>query len=261
MKNVVRIHERALAIAQQYKRVEVELIEILQLVGEHRVYYHYKYNSLFQYAVSALGLSENVAYTFIKVARKSAEVPALKNEIAVGAITVSKAKVICSVLTAENQDQWLQLAKTASKRQVEKRVASVSPKQSVPETAKYVSGNFLELRLGLPEDLMIKIRHAQDLVSQSRQQHVDLAQTLEVLVDFYVERKDPIKKATRQKARGKLVPGPVNVDGASARQPIPASVRHRVYLRTGGQCTQNDDNGVRCVVMPKPALCPLVSPS
>jgi hypothetical protein len=99
MNNIAQIHERALAVASRYKSAEIGLIEILQLVGEYRVFYHLKYNSLFQYAVQALGLSEEVAYIFINVSRKASEVPKLKEDIQAGRISVSKAKTISPVLT------------------------------------------------------------------------------------------------------------------------------------------------------------------
>ena len=239
---VQEIHEKALAAARRFKAAEVELIEVLQLVGEHRVFYHYKFNSLFQYAVQALSLSEEVAYIYINVSRKAAQVPRLKEEIAAGRITVSKAKTISSVLTPENQEHWLEIARTKSKRQVEREVALASPRHAVREKAVYRSGGYVELKLGVPEGLMLKFRHVQDLVSQSKQSHASLVETLEAMTELYLAKKDPLEKAKRQYMRGKLdadvktpVPGPV-----------PASTRNRIYLRYQGQCAHIDEHGLRC---------------
>jgi hypothetical protein len=74
------IHEKALQVARRYKQSEVELIEIIQQADQHRVHYTLGYSSLFIYVTCGLGLSEEVAYTFIKVARKAREVPALKGK-------------------------------------------------------------------------------------------------------------------------------------------------------------------------------------
>ena len=95
------IHQRALIRAQNYRASEIELIEALEEVDGHRVFYQYGYSSLFTYTTEALGLSPEVAYIFINVCRKTREVPALKEEIKSGAITVSKAKKLTPVLTSQ----------------------------------------------------------------------------------------------------------------------------------------------------------------
>jgi len=197
MKQFMQIHQEALAVAKRYKACEIELIEILQLIGEQRIFYHLQYNSLFQYAVQALGLSEEVAYIYISY-------------------------------TTENAGEH---AKVLNLREV-----------------------YVELKLGLPEKLMLKLRQAQDLVSQSRQKHVSLVETLEAMVDVFIERKDPLAKAKRQKMRGKIdadvkkpVPGPVNVDAASsARKPFSAVIKNQLYLKYQRQCSYLDESGNRC---------------
>lgn len=260
---IQQIHERALAAAARYKSAEIELIEILQIVGEHRVFYHLKYSSLFQYAVGALGLSEEVAYIYINVSRKAAEVPALKDEIKAGNISVSKAKVISPVLKDENKAHWFAIARSSSKRQIEREVALASPNQAVRERARYVSEMpdeqakilqlaevFVELKLGVPEKLMLNIRQAQDLVSQSKRRHASLVETLAAITELYIEKKDPLERAKRQKMRGKLnepVPGPVNVNAASkTREAFTSSVKHQVYLMHQGKCAHLDQSGERC---------------
>ena len=101
--HVRTIHEQALATVRRYKSCEIELIEILERADKAKVHYMLKYSSLFKYATDGLGLSPEVAYIYINVARKAAQLPALKAQIKSGEITVSKAKKISPVLTEENQ--------------------------------------------------------------------------------------------------------------------------------------------------------------
>ena len=261
MDGVAQIHERALLAARRYKVAEIELIEVLQQVGEHRVFYHLNYNSLFQSAVQALGLSEEVAYIYINVSRKASEVPALKEEIKAGNISVSKAKIISPVLNQANQAHWLELAKTHTKRQIQRRVALASPPHAVRELTTFTQNPiaehtkilrlpeiYVELTLGIPEPLMLKLRHVQDLVSQSTQTHATLVQTLEAMMNLFIDKKDPLSRAQRQKMRGKLDanvkkldPDPVNVHGA-----LSAATKHQVYLRYQWQCAFTDGEGRRC---------------
>ena len=51
---------------------------------------------------------------------------------------------------------------------------------------------------------MLKIRDVQNLESQRQKKNVSLEETLEALTELYLEKKDPVRKAKRQKARGKL---------------------------------------------------------
>jgi hypothetical protein len=290
------LHERAVLAAKTYKRSEVELIEILEEVDKNRVYYHQGFNSLFKYATDALKLSEEVAYIYINVCRKTREVPALKEELKNGAITVSKAKKLTSVLTPQNQNYWLSLAKSSSKRVLEKTVASVSPKTAVREKLTYVHPELevkeqvkiinlsdvsdkalvglcipkekarVQLQVGVSEALMIKLRRAQDILSQKRQSSVDLEQTLAAAIDLFLHKNDPVEKAKRQVIKGNLshaievskpeaetsgvVPGLVDAHAASekssARTPIPASTRHQLWIKHQGQCAHIDEVHGRC---------------
>jgi hypothetical protein len=275
------LHQRALLAAKTYKRSEIELIEILEEVDRNRVYYHQGFNSLFKYATDALKLSEEVAYIFINVCRKTREVPALKEELKNGAITVSKAKKLTSVITPQNQNYWLGLAKTSSKRDLEKTVASVSPKAAVREKLVYVHPELevkehvkiiglaarVQLQVGVSESLMIKLRRAQDILSQKRQRSTDLEQTLAAAIDLFIEKNDPLEKAKRQVMKG-VVPGLVNANTASTpvalaktaaeaklerpanirnpRKPISASTRHKLWIKNQGRCAHTDSHNQRC---------------
>src|SRR5262249_48620973 len=121
------LHELALQAAANYFRAEAELLDILQKIDKERTYRQLGYTSLFLYAVGALKLPEGTAYNFINVARKAREVPALKAAIAASDLSVGKARRIVSVLTLENQDEWIEKAKNLSQRSLEKEVARVNP--------------------------------------------------------------------------------------------------------------------------------------
>ncbi len=236
MKLKEKIHNEAMIAAKNYRASEVHLVDILAQVDREKVYRHFQYSSLFQYAVQALGLSEEVAYIFINVARKSTSIPQLRDKIAAGSISVSKAKVICAVITEQNQKHWLEVAETQTKRQIERAVALASPKHQVKEQAKLRGGAIFELKLGLAEQVMIKLRRAQDLVSQAKQQHADLSETLERVLDLYLEKKDPLCK------KSKPVPGPVR----EGRSRLSAALRHKLFFLHQGRCAHVNESGQRC---------------
>ena len=215
-----QLHAKALSVAQNYKRCEIELIEILEQVDKYKICYSFGYSSLYSYAADYLGLSKDVAAIFINVARKTRELPSLKAEIKQGNITVSKARRMTSVINTHNQEHWLNLAKTCSKAQLEKEVAKVHPKQAVLTKTKYIHAELeikdkavikclekevrVQLQVGISEELMLKLRRVQDVLSQKRRQPIDLETALEIITETYLQKEDPLRKAKRQKMRGKL---------------------------------------------------------
>src|SRR6185312_7408275 len=239
--SINELHTQALDAVKRFKKAEADLVEIFQKIEEARVFAKMGYTSLFEYGVKALGLSEANTYAFIQVGRKSKTVPALKEAIRSGALTVSKAKKIVSVITPENQEDWLEKAKTLSKEKLEKEVARENPRAVVSERAKYVSEDRVELRLGISEELLKKLKRIQDLESQRSRKAASLEDALEKLAETYLEKNDPIKKAER--VRPQLVPGLV---ANGVRVKIPAITRHAVNLRDQGQCTHTHTDGSRC---------------
>ncbi|MGE0633480.1 MAG: HNH endonuclease [Pseudobdellovibrionaceae bacterium] len=222
-----QIHERAMEVAKSYKLSEIELIEILEQVDRYRIYYQHKCNSLFSYATEVLKLSNEVAYIFIGVARKTQEVPELKEEIRSGSITVSKAKRMTSVITKENKSEWISLAKTSTKHQLERQIAIAKPTEAVREKFEYSNAPKeqiklikleanensvssakdsirVQLQIGVSEKLMLKLRRIQDLESSRKKKAVSLEEAFDVMADLYLEKHDPLERAKRQKMRGKL---------------------------------------------------------
>lgn len=219
------LHTRALAVVGRYRTAEIELLQILEEVERERVHLRFGCHSLFQYAVKCLGLSENIAYTFIYVARKAREVPELKREIAKGALSVSKAKKITGVITRENSAQWIALAQSASQQKLEREVALANPREGGRGRMNYVHpqkeitekivvtsapevGARVQVQVGISERLMIKIRRVQEIQSQKARRSVGLEETLETLVNHYLAKCDPLEVAKRQLLRGKLSHAP-----------------------------------------------------
>lgn len=247
------IHDKALQVAANYKRAEADLISVLQEIDRGRVYSKMGYSSLFTYCVQALRLSESVTANFVTVARKAREVPVLQAAIRDGSLSVSKARKITPVLTLADQDEWVEKALTLSTRKLEEEVARVAPREATPERMKVIALDRVEMRLGISKATQEKLKRVQDLESQRTARAARIEQVLEVLLDLYLESKDPIKRAERVMKRKAAhddalacvtghVEGTLPVNGG----PIPAHVRHQVQLRDGGQCAHLNPSGARC---------------
>ena len=102
-----KLHTEALQISKEIRKYESQLLDILDQLDRRKGFMEFGYSSLFQYVVESLGLSEARASNFITVARKSREIPELKEGVRSWKFSVSKARKITPVLTKENKEQWL----------------------------------------------------------------------------------------------------------------------------------------------------------
>jgi hypothetical protein len=201
-----QIHRRALEVIIRYKKSEGELIEIIQLAEKNRVPLHRGHSSLFQYVVRDLGLAENLAYSLITVARKAVHIPEIKAQIQSGVLSLSHAKKIVPIINVQNQDEWLAKARSLSIQKLEKEVVHMRPRLATPERASYVRGDHVKLEVGLSEQSMLRLRRAQDLLSQSQQRAMTLEETIEALTNEFLIRSDPLEKAKRHVVRNESLP-------------------------------------------------------
>jgi hypothetical protein len=227
------IHQRILRAAEDYRRSEAELVELLLQIDDRRVYIERGHSSLFAYVVSELRLSASTAYNLICVARKSREIPELRQHLHAGKITLSNARKIVPVLKPENKSTWLSLASGLSHRALEKEVSRERPQASVSEKASYVNGERVRLEVGLQEHEMLKLRLVQDLLCQSKRRSVSLEETLSELCRFFLHRKDPVERAKRHRVRSGSDSVETDARGLAANEDEIA--RHRKTLSVKDQ--------------------------
>jgi len=248
------LHDHTVDLCKKHGRVEWQIVQALQEIDRTRLYRKFGSPSLFQYALQMLGLPESVAYRFITVARKAAQVPALQDALARNQISVAKASPIVSAVNPKNAGHLIEVAATQSKRLVETEVAKINPKPAKREYARPISLDLIELKVALSSRAFAKLKRAQELLAQRRNEHVNLAGSLEIILTDYCQRHDPVEKAKRSQERThELSPGRVvdrkiqkNGETQAMRQPLSASQRHQVNARDGGRCTFVDAKGNRC---------------
>ncbi len=241
------VHSTALRRSREFRESEAELLTSIMEVDSLRVYEKLGYASMFQYCVKELGLTEDVTYNFIRVARAAREVSALKDAIDQGDLTVSKARRITPVLKDSNADAWIDKAKTSSKAELERDVAAAlpEPEKKKRPRAKRVGGKKVDLSLRIDEETMQLLRRAQELESQSKRKFAELDVTLAEVLKFYIERKDPVAKAERAAER----PPKKKSNLARAkfkRKPLSAAAEHAVNARDKRCCQHVLPNGEKC---------------
>jgi 5-methylcytosine-specific restriction endonuclease McrA len=210
------LHERALTLSQKHRRVESVLVATLEEIDRLRFFRRLGYSSLFTYAVTALQLSEATAYGFITVARKSREFPELKEGIVNQKLTVSKAARIVASLSAENAGELIEFASTHSSRETDRKVATlggaaggfadgreqlVSLKISRKTKELLKRARELLATKSSTQRLLASKKCAQNLASSQKRENLEMDQVLQVILDDYLHRHDPVKKAERAVAR------------------------------------------------------------
>jgi hypothetical protein len=251
------LHLKALEAAKHYQASEVSLLQILEQIDREKVYLVMGYNSLFIYCVEALKLSESQSYSFMTVCRKSKEVPELKKEIESGGLTLSKARRIVPVLTKENHSEWIEKAKTLPKAELEKEVAKISPfSVKIKEQVRIISEDRVSLKLDLSELTLKKLKRAQMLLMNKRRKNLNLEESLNELLDGFLQKNDPLVVQEKSRKRPlksfsgifppEKVPGPGQPNVKVLRRSLPSPLRTQIFQRDSASCTYKGVNGKIC---------------
>lgn len=235
---VIALDRRALQAAERFKASEAELLSILQDLDALKGFRQFGCISLLDYALKRLGLSLAVSLNLINVARKSVEVPELKTEIERGGLSVCVARKLVPVLTPENQEGWIAMAKRLPVRQLEKEIARVRPEEATPERVRYVSESRASVSLGLDETALQAVRRVQDLESQRLRRHVTMEEAISAMSAAYLEKHDPLEKAKRAvrrlEAKSKAATDP-EAKAVARAEAEAVTVGHSAALEPSGQ--------------------------
>lgn len=251
-----KLHRRALEISGEYLRFEARLIGVLQELDRAKTYLHYEQPSLFAYVTRCLKLSEHVALSLIGIARKSVQVPELKAAIEERRINVSNARRIVPILTTENKAHWIEKAERCSQGKLDQELARAFPERTTPTKVKYKGEALARLEVDLSHGVLELLKRTQEILSQQNKKYAEVSHVLGVVLEEYVERHDPTRKAERAAARaaknraGHLKSASPALENLHIlkRVHLDTRLKHQVVLRDQNQCTHRDPEGLRCPV-------------
>ncbi|MBT3785918.1 HNH endonuclease [bacterium] len=185
----------------EHHSIEARLIDHLQKAERIKLPQHRVHTSLFRYVVDELGYSESVAYNLITVARKAREIPAMKEEIRKGNLSVSKLRKICPVINKENQRKWIEDAKTNNTRELEMKVASEKTDHVKRASLKAVARDTLRLSLDISSESRDKLERLKDVLCSKKGRDCPLQEVLDFALETAIEKHDPVCKAKRANKR------------------------------------------------------------
>ncbi|MGE0528840.1 MAG: HNH endonuclease [Bdellovibrionales bacterium] len=229
------LHARALDLSRKHRCLEWEIVQILQEVERTKLYKRLGCSSLFTYCVQSLGFTEAVAYAFISVARKSLQVNELKVALQEQKLSVSKVHRLVSALTAENAKELLEFAVTHSARELEREVARRNPKAGPADQVRDLSEERVVVRVSMSRKTYEMWLRVQSLEAQRMQAPASLDAALEQALEFYLERKDPVRKAHRKAERTAATAPETETEGVETAAAIVRAVEIEEAIVTAAE--------------------------
>jgi hypothetical protein len=175
--------------AAEYLRHESLLLMSLIEVEKTKAYRCFGYTYLTTYCMKELNLSEDVAAIFVRVVRKSIEVPELAHAVIAGEIQITKAKAIASVITRENKAEWLMSAATKTKQELEKQIAKASGRETKP------------LTLELTHEEHERFDRLREVITAKFDHYPSKEETFAWSTEQNLNKHDPLRKADRSQDR------------------------------------------------------------
>lgn len=240
------IHEKAIRQAQRYLVSKNELLESIIEVDGHKIYEKFGFVYLTTYCVKFLGLDQDDAGILVRIARKSQVLPEFKHAVVDGDVSISNARIIASVINSENSAEWLEKAKTLSKHNLEREVASINPGKAKAEKARRIGDGRVQIVLNLSEEEYERRCAVKNLVSQSLRKSASDSEVEVAMIECYEFHKDPVRKAERAAKRKCKESGKTRVASTAETDKIPAHVQHVVNLRDKRACQARNPDGSIC---------------
>ena len=120
--NAKVVHERLLVALDAMRKAESQAVTLFADVLKGKLYRGLGFASIHLYAEEALGFSRSKTYEFIRLAEALDDLPKLKDQIDSGKLPWTKAREVVKVATPETEQEWLALAESKSRRDLEKEV-------------------------------------------------------------------------------------------------------------------------------------------
>ncbi len=90
------------------------------------------FSSIHHYATEGLKFSHGKTMQFVRLAKDMKRLPALEQALSSGEISWTKARTVGSVATPENQNEWVERAKSVPRRELEKQADQVKKRARKP---------------------------------------------------------------------------------------------------------------------------------
>jgi len=218
------------ALEARQRETMAAIVAHLVEIEERGLHLRLGYSSLFDYCQRALGLSEDEAYRRMTVSRMASKWPAIVDGLEDGSLHMSGVALLKPHLRAENCTELLEMARGASRRELERRLAARFPQADSAEflraqKVKPLSAERFALQLTIGEATRAKLERAVDLMSRENPSR-SLEAVLDRALDVLVKELERTKLAKTKRA--------ANPRASATRSDVKPTERdERLITRTG----------------------------
>lgn len=267
------IEKRLGRLIRTERKLTHEILKLICLADERRLYLERGYASLFDWLTRHFGYSEPAAQRRIQAARLLRAVPVAAEKIEEGALNLTTLAKAQSAIRAQEKSTGARLSPVA-KAQVVEKIEMKSAAQSerilielLPasgltarkETTISVSADTSRLAMNLPNEVLADLERAKELLSHVFPTGATSAEVLGYVLNDFLNRKDPLRKRTADVGASRVLATAARRNlnrspSAAAKQrvitrrsSIPAALRRAVMQRDQGRCTYVDPRTqIRC---------------
>ena len=220
------LDERLAAALEVLRDAQIQTARGLALADESAHFVFSGCASIVEYALR-LGFGAAEARTLTNLGKTLAAAPEAEGRVRRGEITVYAASLIGRVLSCpamlREGDDWLAAAASEPLHVLRRRVRErlelhAQGEPGLEEVSVFVSARTRD-----------DFQRAREVASQKAGRPLTEGQTLTRVVDFYLEKNDPMRKAGGTRRLG-------STGGLPGSRYIPAAVRRAVLLRADGGC-------------------------
>ena len=128
---------------------------------------------------------------------KSIEVPALKEAVVSGEISLSQARRIVSVVTHDTSKEWITKASTLNQKQLELAVAEKNPHAKVKERLTPVGPKLIQMVVAITPETEALLKRVKELESQRTKRAVSWNDVICQMAEVFLKKHDPVQRAQR----------------------------------------------------------------
>lgn len=223
-------------IATKERQLTAAVLDHLQEIERRKLYSDLKYHSLFEYCVKELRYSEDQACKRINAMRTSTKIPAIKDKIDKGEISISNVNLLGGLfgkvkVTKEEQDKLIDDVAGKSKRECENALDSFKEVKGIEKSIKKPqvrneTAKTVRMSISLSKKTMEKIEQLKGAFAH--QKDIDLAKIIDLMADSLLEK-------TEKKTKSKTIKND-NKKAAKRTRYIKAGVKAEVFNRAKNRC-------------------------
>jgi hypothetical protein len=224
----LEIAERTKVFAAKEREATCEVIKLLRVIEDRKIYAELGYPSLWEFSTKYLGYDEGQTYRRIAAMRLIKSSPQVEEKIESGEMSLTTAAKVHTFIkkTKIAKEVVLRKVEGRSTREVERALLELAPDQVRPEQVRAITKEHTEIRIVADSELKGLLDKLRALRSH-KNPGMGYGELIADMARLAERHWDPAHK----RSAAKSAPN-------SKTRAIPPAVRSEVWRRDGGKCTQ-----------------------